>query len=66
MKWRGDEIGIHEGLKIPWAVMFVSVRVRPALQNTRLEKIRKKMIFFLKIFQKFVYKYEDEKFFNDP
>ena len=30
---RGGEIGIHEGLKIPWTVMSVSVRARPAVQR---------------------------------
>ena len=34
---RGDGIGRHEGLKIPWAEMPVPVRVRPGLPNEILK-----------------------------
>ena len=32
-QWRSGGIGRHAGLKIQWAVMSVTVRVRPALQK---------------------------------
>ena len=45
--WRSGGIGRHAGLKIQWAVMSVTVRVRPALQIKYYGKLGKHFSYWL-------------------